>query len=171
MSTPDFRLPAEWEPQAGVMLTWPHADTDWADVLQQVLPVFAEIGAHISAHERLLSVCRSRAQAYAARHEMLNRGARRDRLCFVIAHSNDTWARDHGPLTTLHADQPILNDYIFNVSNTSTFMNELLLKNQRSCRYYLMMIKILNYSDFIYSRIHKSKLMSKLLIGYISNFC
>lgn len=96
------------------MLTWPHADTDWADDLQRVLPVFAEIGARISAHERLLSVCRSRSHADAARHEMLDRGARRDHLCFVVAASNDTWARDHGPLTTLRADRPILNDFIFN---------------------------------------------------------
>ena len=25
----DFALPAEWEPQSAIMLTWPHAGTDW----------------------------------------------------------------------------------------------------------------------------------------------
>ena len=51
------RLPAEWEPQAGVMLTWPHAATDWADELQQVLPVFAEIDARRPSGEKWTRVC------------------------------------------------------------------------------------------------------------------
>ena len=115
MSTPcGIRLPAEWEPQAGVMLTWPHADTDWAPDLQRVLPVFAEIGTHISARERLLSVCRSISHADTVRRALLDRGARSAHLCFAIADSNDTWARDHGPLTTVCGDRAILNDFGFN---------------------------------------------------------
>ena len=31
---PRVRLPAEWEPQSGVQLTWPHAGTDWAPLLE-----------------------------------------------------------------------------------------------------------------------------------------
>ena len=30
------RLPAEWEPQDGVLLAWPHAETDWCDNLAAV---------------------------------------------------------------------------------------------------------------------------------------
>ena len=29
-------LPAEWHPQSGVQLTWPHARTDWAPMLAEV---------------------------------------------------------------------------------------------------------------------------------------
>jgi agmatine/peptidylarginine deiminase len=96
------------------MLTWPHADTDWAEALRRVLPVFAEIGTHISARERLLSVCRSASDADTVRRALLDRGARTSHLCFAIADSNDTWARDHGPLTTLCGDRAILNDFDFN---------------------------------------------------------
>ena len=29
-------LPAEWAPQSGIQLTWPHAGTDWAHMLTEV---------------------------------------------------------------------------------------------------------------------------------------
>lgn len=108
------RLPAEWEPQAGVMLTWPHDATDWRPRLPRVLPVFAAIGAAISRFQSLLSVCASAAQLRDVEHRLLERGARRERLLFAVAASDDSWARDHGPLTVLDGDEAVLNDYRFN---------------------------------------------------------
>jgi hypothetical protein len=51
------RLPAEWKPQAGVMLTWPHEVTDWADRLHRVYPVFVALGRAVAERGPLLSVC------------------------------------------------------------------------------------------------------------------
>jgi agmatine deiminase len=48
------RLPAEWEPQDGVLIAWPHPRSDWAPDLCRVEPVFAEIIAAISRYERVL---------------------------------------------------------------------------------------------------------------------
>lgn len=36
-------LPAEWAPQSGIQLTWPHAGTDWAHMLTEVQACFAAI--------------------------------------------------------------------------------------------------------------------------------
>ena len=33
-------LPAEWYPQSAVQLTWPHENTDWAPILDEVIPCF-----------------------------------------------------------------------------------------------------------------------------------
>jgi len=112
MSKP--RLPAEWEPQSGVMLTWPHSETDWVERLEDVYPVFASIGAAIAARECLLSVCHSPDHATEVRRHLLAAAAPRDRLLFTIADSNDSWARDHGPLTTLADGQATLNAFVFN---------------------------------------------------------
>lgn len=109
-----LRLPAEWEPQSGVMLTWPHPATDWAERLGAVNPVFAAIGREIAARERLLSVCHSPVHARQVRDLLQNAGARPDRLLFALAENNDSWARDHGPLTTLAHGRALLNDFVFN---------------------------------------------------------
>jgi agmatine/peptidylarginine deiminase len=108
------RLPAEWEPQSGVQLTWPHGDGDWADRLAEVEAVFVEIGAAITRHEQLLVVCQSAAQAHAVRQQLLAACARRERLRFAIQPSNDTWARDHGAISVETGQGPLLLDFQFN---------------------------------------------------------
>ena len=50
------RLPAEWEPQDGVLLAWPHAETDWCDNLAAVQQVFVNIATTISRFEQVLFV-------------------------------------------------------------------------------------------------------------------
>ena len=36
-------LAAEWFPQSGVQLTWPHGETDWAPMLQEVTETYIRI--------------------------------------------------------------------------------------------------------------------------------
>jgi agmatine deiminase len=108
------RLPAEWEPQAGVMLTWPHRQGDWADVLEEVEPVFLAIAAAIARRENLLINCIDREQAGRLRQRLADDGVDQSRLFFHLTPSDDTWARDHGPLTVMENGQPLLLDFRFN---------------------------------------------------------
>ena len=67
------RMPAEWEPQSAVQLTWPHEATDWAPILPEITAVYEEMAREIKKREPLIIVD-------------------------DIPH-NDTWARDHGFIT------------------------------------------------------------------------
>ena len=49
-------MPAEWEHQSCVQLTWPHKDTDWADILPEITAVYEEMAREISKREGLLIV-------------------------------------------------------------------------------------------------------------------
>ena len=49
-----FRLPAEWEAQAGVIIAWPHAGTDWAARLAQIETAYVALAAAIALFEPLL---------------------------------------------------------------------------------------------------------------------
>jgi len=116
------RLPAEWELQSGVQLTWPHAETDWGPNLAAAEAVFAQIGAAITRHESLLVVCAPSRQSGDAGDEergavlecLAKAGADPERVYLAAAPSDDTWARDHGPITVLEADRPRLLDFVFN---------------------------------------------------------
>ena len=83
-----WRLPAEWEPQWGVQLTWPHAGTDWAPILSEITATYKEMAREIRKREELLVVGEP---------------------------SNDTWARDHGFITLVNdqGDARLL-DFRFN---------------------------------------------------------
>ncbi|MBX7258344.1 MAG: agmatine deiminase family protein [Candidatus Hydrogenedentes bacterium] len=106
-----IRLPAEWEPQSGVQLTWPHANTDWAECLDLVEPCFAAIGREISLRERLLVACPNPEHVH---EQLVAAGANMNRVEFATAPSNDTWARDHGPITVIVHGSAILQDFHFN---------------------------------------------------------
>lgn len=109
VNKPSRRLPAEWEPQSAVQLTFPHAGTDWADVLDAVLPCFIQIATAISRFEPVLIVCQNAVDLRQHFREPLPENIR-----FFEASSNDTWARDHGAITILENGKPVLLDFIFN---------------------------------------------------------
>ncbi len=103
------RLPAEWEPQSAVQLTFPHAGTDWADVLDAVLPCFVQIAETVSRFEKVLIVCQNVEETRA-----LLRNAVPENLLLFEAPSNDTWARDHGGITVEENGEPTVLDFMFN---------------------------------------------------------
>ena len=101
-ATKQWRLPAEWEPQSMVQLTWPHAKTDWAPMLDEITATYEEMAREISKREPLLIVAPK------------NVGSTVNYQLSTI-NSNDTWARDHG-FITLVDDQggARLLDFCFN---------------------------------------------------------
>lgn len=110
-------LPAEWAPQSAVMLTWPHAGTDWADKLDAVQPVFTAIAHAILDHAHLIVSCEDVFALQRIQAE-LGRYARESGcghgVIAVPAPADDTWARDNGPITVLVDGQPRLMDFGFN---------------------------------------------------------
>lgn len=99
---PSWRLPAEWEPQWGVQLTWPHAQTDWAPMLSEITATYEEMAREIAKREHLLIV------APEAQPNIIN-------YPLSIIHSNDTWARDHGFITLVDDEgHARLLDFCFN---------------------------------------------------------
>ncbi len=105
------RLPAEWEEQDGVLLAWPHAGTDWAGDLEAVEPVFAAVAAAVARFETAVVVGPDPDRVA----ELLRAaGAREDRVRVHAVDTNDTWARDFGPLTVEADGRPLLLDFGFN---------------------------------------------------------
>jgi len=103
-------LPAEWYPQSGVQLTWPHQNTDWAYMLPEVQACFKRVAAEIAAREMLLIVSPEPDVVKAQIEDLVNM----DNVRFFQCHSNDTWARDHGAITLIDSIKPHLLDFCFN---------------------------------------------------------
>ena len=109
-----YYLPPEWTDQSGVMLTWPHAHGDWAPRLTLVEPVFDAIALEVSRREKVLISCydSKHRDHIAARLRAVGVGIAQAVLHVVP--SNDTWARDPGPITVTCQDEPLLLDFGFN---------------------------------------------------------
>jgi len=109
-----IRLPAEWEPQSAVMLTWPHPATDWQLWLHDVEPVYVEITRQISRYEKIIIACHDSDHKHHVEVLLLQQDIPDEQFRLYIAPSNDSWARDHGPITVMVNDKPELLDFIFN---------------------------------------------------------
>lgn len=103
-------LPAEWEPQSGIQLTWPHSGTDWAPMLDEISQCYARIVREIIRFEPVMIVTPS-ADIVHPYIEDLDQD--RIHICEVRG-TNDTWARDHGGITVTNNDKPAVLNFIFN---------------------------------------------------------
>ena len=102
-------LPAEWAEQEFVQLTWPHAGTDWAYMLDEVNECFVNIAREIVKRENLLIVCNDTDEV-----EKLLGDIDFEKVTFAEMPTNDTWARDHGGITVLEDGKPVIYDFTFN---------------------------------------------------------
>lgn len=104
------RLPAEWEADTAVMLSWPHADTDWAYMLEDVYKCYVELAEALSRYHTLLVVAPDIAIPRAQLQHLADRP-----ILFCQVATNDTWIRDYGPITLTLADgSHVAVDYCFN---------------------------------------------------------
>lgn len=114
MSETPFRLPAEWEPQAAVLIAWPHAGTDWAPRLVAVEDTYARLGAAITRFQRLVVCVADDALHQRAAQCLADAGADMAQLHLVRATYDDTWLRDSGPITLVDDHGHfVLNDFHF----------------------------------------------------------
>src|SRR5690348_7518816 len=107
-------LPPEWAHQSGVMLTWPHRHGDWAARLEMVEPVFDAIAREVARREKVLIVCYDRKHQAHIEQRLIAADVALSQVIFRIVPSNDTWARDHGPITVRCQEEILLLDFGFN---------------------------------------------------------
>ena len=116
------RMPAEWEPQRMIQLTWPHRDTDWAPMLPQITATYEAMAREILKRESLLIVAPAGVQlpeSVIATPHSLGENCQLSTINCQLStvncqlstvncklstiNSNDTWARDHGFITVVES--------------------------------------------------------------------
>ena len=107
------RLPAEWEPQDAVMLTWPHKNSPWDWILDDVVELYEALATVICDYADVV-IAVPEAQLDEVRSRLEAMGAPLEYIHLYPCASNDTWARDHGPLTVETPDGFKLLDFQFN---------------------------------------------------------
>ena len=113
MTDTKLRFPAEWEPQAAILIAWPHAATDWAERLGEVEETYIALVAAITRFQPvLICVADDDVETYA---EIRLRSNRVDmtHVRFVTVAYDDTWLRDSGPITLRDGNHFRLLDFCF----------------------------------------------------------
>lgn len=138
------RFIAEWEPQSGVLIAWPHENTDWAYMLEEVEQCYINIANTILKYENLYIITTKpdyvkSKLSITSQHQVL----------FIEVENNDTWCRDFGAITVEENGKHLICDFKFNAwggkfnwdldNQVTSKMNDLKLF---SC-------EVADYNDFI----------------------
>jgi len=99
-------LPAEWEKQRCILMSFPHEDTDWAYDLQASLTPFIRIAQAIAHSQAVYIICKDKEKTSSLFCSTRN-------LTFIEIPSNDTWIRDYGYISIKENGENRLLDFIF----------------------------------------------------------
>ncbi|GHB08002.1 agmatine deiminase family protein [Salinicola rhizosphaerae] len=107
------RLFPEWHPQDAIQLTWPTPTSDWAPLIDHIEATLEALVCAITRYEPVLISVHDAAQRarLTTRFDALHVPV--EQRHFVVADSDDTWARDHGPIGVERDGRLELLDYVF----------------------------------------------------------
>jgi agmatine deiminase len=110
-----FRMPAEWERQEAVWLSWPHNRETWPGSFRAIPAVFARVASAISLREkvRINIGARHRKRALSL---IAAAGADMANVELYSHPTNDAWCRDNGPIFVRNdaTGEVALTDWVFN---------------------------------------------------------
>lgn len=138
-------LPAEWETDSAILMAWPHADTDWNYMLDEIRTCYTDLLRHIGSHRKVIIITPDPDEV----RRSLGPGNYRN-IIPVEVPTNDTWTRDYGPLTLMSPDggaTPL--DFRFNgwglkfAANLDNCVNSFLSRKQ------LLAAPLINCQDFV----------------------
>lgn len=106
MKHSSLRMPAEWEAVEAVLVAWPHADTDWNYMLDEVRDCYRNL---IKAIADIVDVI-----VIGPEEPDYSPDTNIDRVKYINIPTNDTWIRDYGPIASIDESGLVLNDFCFN---------------------------------------------------------
>ncbi|WP_110687492.1 agmatine deiminase family protein [Salinicola aestuarinus] len=108
-----LRLLPEWHPQDAIQLTWPTPSSDWAPMIESIEATLESMVVAIARYQRVLITVHDSIQRHRLASRFEHLGVPASRRHFIIAESDDTWARDHGPLAIERDGHLTLLDFTF----------------------------------------------------------
>ncbi len=109
-----LRLPAEWEPQQQVLLTWPRRDGDWDEIFEPADRAFLTIAGAIRKRCSLTVSCSTHEMALEVNEKLAAQAEAPFPYAVHTVPANDVWVRDHGPIGIYRAGKLELCDFRFN---------------------------------------------------------
>ena len=98
----------EWASQSAVLMAWPHINTDWAYMLEEVQQCFKEIIETLTKFQSVVLLIPNKLIQNDLEQLLPSN------VIYQITETNDTWARDFGPIFIEQGEELIALDFKFN---------------------------------------------------------
>ena len=105
------RVPAEWERQQCVLMSFPHEGTDWHNPnnksdLEASLSPFIRIAQAIAYAQAVYIICKDK-------NKISSMFCSTQNMTFIEIPTNDTWIRDYGYISIIEDEEKKLLDFTF----------------------------------------------------------
>jgi len=99
-------MPAEWEPQEAIWLTWPHNELTWPDgMLADVERTYVHIIRSLHTGQKIKLLVRDSDSEAKIRLMLDREGIALSQIVFVSVAAEDSWIRDYGPTFVINPRQ------------------------------------------------------------------
>lgn len=141
--TSTIRLPAEWEKQTGVLISWPTASSDWQDNLSDAEATYIQLCSLIAQTGHIYICCYDSTTLQHVQQRLIEKEIPADCYSLFAIPYNDTWTRDYGPVSVSINNEITWLDFEFNawggkydhrLDNTLTRSLHRLLSNKGTLR-------------------------------------
>ena len=93
-----FHMPAEWEPQEAIWLSWPHNKLTWpGGMLAEVERSYSEIILALHTNQKIKLLVRDAEAEARIRKTLGDAGVQIRQIVFFQIATEDAWIRDYGP--------------------------------------------------------------------------
>ncbi|MFW2439549.1 MAG: agmatine deiminase family protein [Arenicellales bacterium] len=108
------RLPAEWEQQTCVLISWPTKATDWCENLADAEATYIELTKCICLSSHACICCYDSDTRQQVQHYCKKAGISPERVKLFNIPYDDTWIRDYGPISLLRGNEIVWLNFEFN---------------------------------------------------------
>ncbi len=108
------RLPAEWEHQSGVLISWPTNSTDWCDNLADAEATYVELTKLIAQNCHAYICCDDSDTRQHVQQCCNKAGIPSERFELFTIPYDDTWTRDYGPISLVRENEVVWLNFKFN---------------------------------------------------------
>ncbi|MGB3774785.1 MAG: agmatine deiminase family protein [Leeuwenhoekiella sp.] len=104
MENKNWRFPAEWEKQDGILLCFPHNGNDWPGKYEAIQWAFIEYIKKIAAFEKVYLVVASENLQEKVTQMLERARVNIEQIHFIVHKTNRSWMRDSGPIVVVNPE-------------------------------------------------------------------
>ena len=98
LSKQGFRMPAEWEKQEAMWITWPYNKKDWPSLFKYIPQIVAQVIANISKKQKVNLIIKISEEISKLKKYLKSFSANIENIKFYKIPTNRIWIRDFGPI-------------------------------------------------------------------------
>lgn len=108
------RFPAEWEPQEGILLCFPHNGNDWPGKYEAVQWAFVEFIKKVADEQNVFVLVRDATLREKVRGMLAMASVKLRNIIFIVQRTNRSWLRDSGPIIVKNGNRREALNFNFN---------------------------------------------------------